>query len=202
MNSQSLSPDHGYPLRIVVPGYTGARWVKWVDHITLARTESPNFYQQRDYKVLPPECETAEQAASLWDKMSSIYPLPVNSVIASIIPVPGESEKVLVKGYAMGNGGKGRQIASVQVSVTPEDGSEEEWVDATITYQEGRWSWTLWDCVLDLGEAKRRAEEIGKREIAIFCRAKDESGVMQTRDCAWNMRGVAFNAYGKATWKW
>ncbi|KAI5122760.1 hypothetical protein M0805_009842 [Coniferiporia weirii] len=203
MNSQPLSPDHGYPLRVVVPGFTGARWVKWIDRITIASGESPSFYQQRDYKVLPPDCTTADQAAPLWNKIPSINALPVNSVIASISPAPDASGKVRVKGYAMGNGGSGRQIAGVQVALQPDEGDEEAWTDATVTYQEGKWSWTLWECVVDVGDAVANARKTGDKLVLKFlCRARDERGEEQKKECAWNMRGVAFNAYGRATWRW
>ena len=200
MNGQPLSPDHGYPLRAIVPGYTGARWVKWVDHVTVAHRESPNFYQQRDYRILPPNVKNAADAEPVWDKVKSIGSLPVNSVIASMKPV--SEGRLRLKGYAMGEGGIGKQIRKVQVTVEREGGSE-EWKDAVVTYQEGPWSWTIWECELDIQDAVRQVGTSGgERKLTILCRAEDEQGKSQKRECDWNMRGVAFNAYGKADWKW
>lgn len=199
MNDQPLSPDHGYPLRVVVPGYSGARWVKWVDHITVTPAESPNFYQQRDYKILPPHVETAEAAQPYWSQSPSIQALPINSVIASITPTlsmsphastNSDSQPLLVKGYAMGSGSAiGGRVAAVQISAD----AGASWRDARITYQEGRWSWALWECVL--------AVPAGRGEVEVLCRAVDEQGTMQKAECAWNFRGVAYNAYGKACWR-
>jgi len=203
MNRQPISPDHGYPLRVIVPGCTGARWVKWVDRITVAKGESPNFYQRRDYKVLPPDCTTREMAEPLWEKCQSIYALPVNSIIANVLPVQtedGGNGVWRVKGYAMGGDS---QIARVEVAIQAEEGRREEWMQAAITYQEGKWSWTLWECLLDIRHAQAEIEQKGgERKLTILCRARDKKGEEQKRECAWNMRGVAFNAYGKWVFRW
>jgi len=54
MNGRELPVDHGYPLRVIVPGTVGARQVKWLQRIVLSREESQSFWQQNDYKTLNP----------------------------------------------------------------------------------------------------------------------------------------------------
>ncbi|CDO71801.1 hypothetical protein BN946_scf184939.g25 [Trametes cinnabarina] len=182
MNGQPLSPDHGYPIRVVVPGYLGARWVKWVDTISLSPDESPNFYQQRDYKILPEEVDSKEKAASMWSKVPSLTTLPLNSVVGSVSR--RDEDAILVKGYAIGRGDI--QVAKVEVSI--DDGAT--WHDAHITYQEGKWSWTLWQAFLD------HVPPSG----VVYSRATDQHGDVQQREGKWNMRGVAYNPWGRGEW--
>ncbi|KAJ7219957.1 Oxidoreductase, molybdopterin-binding domain-containing protein [Mycena pura] len=189
MNGESLSADHGGPLRAVVPGYLGARWVKWVDTVVLSTEESPNYYQQRDYKILPPEVDSKAAAFPLWSKYPSMTALPLNSVVASVTATPMSScslFSIYVKGYALPGEPSGGNVSAVEVSV--DDGAI--WTPATITYQQGKWSWTLWEVVVD------KVPRTGK----VYSRAKDEVGNVQNREGVWNLRGVAFNAWGVGRW--
>ncbi|EED84273.1 predicted protein [Postia placenta Mad-698-R] len=179
MNGRPLSPDHGYPFRVVVPGYTGARWVKWVDHISVAERESENFYQQRDYKVLPTKADKEDW----WSKVPPILANPLNSVVAVVQFEPPRT--LFVKGYAVR--GPSGQVSRVEVSI--DEGTT--WRGTRITYQEGRWSWTLWEAVIGLPETYQG------REGKIRSRAIDESGETQQPDMDWNLRGVSYSAVGE-----
>ncbi|KAJ7178631.1 Oxidoreductase, molybdopterin-binding domain-containing protein [Mycena crocata] len=188
MNDEALSADHGGPLRVVVPGYLGARWVKWVDTIILSSVESPNYYQQRDYKILPPEVDSKAKALTLWPKYPSMTALPLNSVVGSVSTtrLPSGLHSLYVKGYALPGAPSCGNVSAVEVSV--DDGAT--WAPAAITYQQGKWSWTLWEATIDGVSASG----------TVYSRARDVTGNVQEREGAWNLRGVAFNAWGVATW--
>jgi len=53
MNDQPLPPDHGFPLRLIIPGYVGGRCVKWLKRIWISEEESQNHYHIWDNRVLP-----------------------------------------------------------------------------------------------------------------------------------------------------
>jgi sulfite oxidase len=65
MNGEPLTPEHGFPLRVVVPGFAGARSPKWLATITVQDRPSDNHMQARDYKLLPAEVVT--KAMIDWD---------------------------------------------------------------------------------------------------------------------------------------
>jgi nitrate reductase (NAD(P)H) len=50
-NGQYLHPDHGFPCRMLIPGWIGGRMVKWLSHIHVASSDSENWYHFHDNKV-------------------------------------------------------------------------------------------------------------------------------------------------------
>lgn len=52
-NGDVLSPDHGYPVRVIVPGFIGGRMVKWLKRIVVTTQESDSYYHYNDNRVLP-----------------------------------------------------------------------------------------------------------------------------------------------------
>lgn len=187
MNGAALDPDHGGPVRIVAPGFLGARWVKRVDSIIISENESQNWYQQCDYKILPSSVSSPEEAKHLWKEYPAMTQMPLNSVIASIVPLSTSGrQRVHVTGYAI----RGAAGPIVNVEVSSDEG--ESWRKADITYQEGKWSWTLWEIIMDTPEA-------GKQRI-LYSRARDAGGNVQEKEGRWNIRGVAYSAWGRRSW--
>ena len=52
-NGRWLTPDHGFPVRIIIPGFIGGRMIKWLEEITVTAGESDNFYHFHDNRVMP-----------------------------------------------------------------------------------------------------------------------------------------------------
>lgn len=189
MNGETLPIDHGFPLRVVVPGVVGARCVKWLERITVSDEESDSFWQRNDYKVFSPSVD--------WDtvdftKASAIQELPVISAICD--PVDGQkvhlnNGKVTIKGYAWSGGG--RKI--IRVDVTADGGKN--WQPAEIVLQDVDakltkcWSWVIWHCEFPVSD--------GVNEVEIWSKAVDSSCNTQpeTFENVWNLRGVTGNAY-------
>ncbi|RLN32436.1 hypothetical protein BBJ28_00002273 [Nothophytophthora sp. Chile5] len=195
MNGEPIPRDHGYPLRVIVPGTVGARNVKFVHRIVLAGDESPSFWQQRDYKGFPPNVDYTND--DYWKFAGdSIQELPVQSAITEpkngaihYVDDVSDSSIVTVKGYAWSGGG--RNILRVDISV---DGGK-TWTTAELNESGKRqkynraWAWTPWELDVEVPP--------GTDSLDIMCKAVDSSYNVQPDTIApiWNMRGVLNNAW-------
>ena len=85
MNGSDIPIDHGYPLRLVVPGFIGIRNAKWVEKLEISDEEAPSAMQRRDYKII----KETDWTKIEWDKHPAVNGNLSGSVICS--PKTGET---------------------------------------------------------------------------------------------------------------
>jgi sulfite oxidase len=175
MNGEPLPLVHGAPLRVVVPGYIGARSVKWLERIEVRSRPWEGYFQQVAYRLLPEDGIPGPGAGM------SLGLVALNSDVLS--PTDGETVAagpVEVRGYAFAGGE--RSVARVDVSL---DGGA-IWSQAELLDDLGRWAWRHWRITVDLAP--------GEHEIVV--RAWDSSAATQPEDEAalWNPKGYVNNA--------
>ena len=136
MNGEDLPLAHGCPLRVIVPGYIGARSVKWLSEISVGAEPSDNHFQQVGYKLFPPHINMYNVD---YHEGMQLTKLPVNSVIVrpedrSLM----SAGKVEVEGYAMSDG----EHEITWVTVSPDGGRS--WQRAEFLNEPQLWTWQLW----------------------------------------------------------
>ena len=179
MNGEPLPHLHGFPLRVVVPGYIGARSVKWLTNIHVQAHPSTNYFQDHAYKRFPVHVQ-GEHAD--WATGQMLGELPLNAVICH----PQEGERlaagpIRIEGYAIA--GTGGHIERVELSV--DEGAT--WTRATLLEPSSPWTWRFWEAALTL--------PAGTYQIAV--RAWDSAGRTQPQDARqiWNWKGYLNNAW-------
>ncbi|KHN09170.1 Inducible nitrate reductase [NADH] 2 [Glycine soja] len=195
-NGEPLSPDHGFPVRMIIPGFIGGRMVKWLKRIIVTTDQSQNYYHYKDNRVLPSHVDAElANAQAWWYKPDYIInELNINSVITTpcheeILPINSWTTQMpyFIRGYAYSGGG--RKVTRVEVTL---DGGE-TWQVCTLDCPEkpnkyGKyWCWCFWSVeveVLDL---------LGAREIAV--RAWDEALNTQPEKLIWNVMGMMNNCW-------
>ncbi len=176
MNDKPLTADHGFPVRVVVPGYIGARSVKWLSKIIVSDRPSPNHFVADVYKLVDEGTllEVAENAP--------IYRMPLNSAICT--PTAGAALKpgrVEVAGYALPSGAPGVSIRKVEVSAD----QGRSWVEAKLTTPASEFCWQLWSAEIAVNSATKE----------LIVRAIDSRGEAQPETVRWNAKGYLFNAW-------
>ncbi|KXJ86860.1 Oxidoreductase, molybdopterin-binding domain-containing protein [Microdochium bolleyi] len=223
MNDMPLPRDHGFPVRVIVPGHVAARAVKWVNKIVVSDEESQTQWQRRDYKCFGPN-ETTQD----WDKYKSIQEMPITSAITrtrlirTVVPNPSipvlppatasssgsitaapnveslAGQIVQLEGYAYSGGG--REIQRVDVSL---DGGK-TWDQARLIndkkLEQGSkaWCWKRWQYEGPLPEGTVQEAASGKEKKTTFVvKATDEvyNTQPETHQSIYNLRGNLATAW-------
>ncbi len=177
MNDQPIPSAHGFPLRLVVPGWEGAYAIKWLNSITVADKEEPGFWVQTGYRY--PTKRVAPGAAVDPKDLAPLTGLVVKSLITrplegAVVP-PGP---VTVAGFAWAGD---RDIAKVDVSVD----SGATWQPAKLTGQAVKYAWRRFEFTFTATTQDTHT---------ILSRATDSRGAVQPVVPAWNPSGYLWNA--------
>jgi sulfane dehydrogenase subunit SoxC len=169
MNGQPLWPDHGFPVRMLVPGWVGIANTKWVGRIEVSETPLYSEYNTKKYVLIGPGYKPDPPAlgpALTTQKVKSAFELPWDGEIPA--------GKRLLRGRSWS--GEGR-IAKVEVSL---DGGQ-TWKLARLREPNIELAWTRWDLEWNATTGIHKLQ----------ARATDNKGNRQPDRIPWNDEGYA-----------
>jgi DMSO/TMAO reductase YedYZ molybdopterin-dependent catalytic subunit len=174
LNGIPLPPQHGFPLRLLVPGWYGMTNVKWLTRITLLAEPFTGYQQARGYRLRQSDDESGEPLTRIFPRALMVPPgIPEfmsreRTVGAGSVTIEGRAWS----GHA--------PISAVEVST--DDGAT--WNEARLDPADlGPWAWRGW--------SYDWKAEPGRHVLA--CRARDEAGNAQPGEPRWNVGGYANN---------
>ncbi len=177
MNGQAIPDIHGFPARLIVPGWDGTSSVKWVVRLSAAAESNKGFFMNPGYRypkyALPPG--SPPQPAEL----EVIEGMPVKSSITA----PEDQSKLALGAIAIRGFAWAGEEAIERVEVSTDGGSH--WRDAQLSTPKLLFAWRLWR--LDW-----RPSDPGY--YTILSRATDSAGRVQPIVAAWNPSGYLWNA--------
>jgi sulfite oxidase len=167
MNGESLPPLHGGPARLVVPGWAGNNWMKWLAKLSPRPQPKKGVFMDEEYCYPTPA------------GMRPITELFVKSIITEAPSRAGTGSSVTVRGIAFSGV---PDISKIEVT---DDGGR-TWRAAELGREHDPYAWRLWS----FQYAPRRA---GK--VTLYARATDSRGNVQPREAAWNPGGFLHNGW-------
>jgi len=171
MNGAALPPQHGYPLRLVVPGWYGMASVKWLSSITVLAKPFDGFQQSVAYRYQ----QDADDAGTpvTWIKVRSLMVPPG-------VPDFFTRQRFLPAGPVMLTGRAWSGHGAVQ---RVEVGIDGQWAPAQLEHPAAPFAWCAWSMPW--------VADPGQHELS--CRATDASGATQPLEPVWNYQGLGNN---------
>ncbi len=176
MNGAPLKIEHGFPARVVVPGWLGAASVKWLIEIKVIDREYEGNFMKPGYRFpvhsVPPGGEISPEETAV------ITGLPVKSIIAR--PEDGSHQKlgpIRIHGAAWAGE---QEVTRVEISA---DGGR-TWQPAAFGRDKAKYAWRLWEYTW---------KPSAPGSYVVMSRATDSAGRTQPAEPAWNPSGYLWN---------
>jgi sulfite oxidase len=177
MNGEPPPAIHGFPVRLIVPGWDGTSWVKWVNNVSVDDNPNSGFFMNPAYRF-PKHPGPPGVAANPAD-LEVIEAMPVKSYITG----HGDGEKIpLATATLRGVAWAGEErVAGVEVSTD----SGISWQQTRLSGKDLPFTWRLWS-----------ADWLPPRPgyYSVLARATDTKGRTQPMVATWNPSGYLFNA--------
>lgn len=175
VNGQPLPPQHGFPLRLIVPGWYGMTHVKWLRAITVIDRSFEGYQQATAYHFRREPGETGEPVTRMLPRALMVPPGVPDFMSRTRFVEPGAHA---IEGRAWSGRG---DVTMVEFSA---DGGR-TWTQTTLEPAVSAYAWRRWTVRWD-------ATSPGEHELCV--RATDSSGNVQPLDESWNLEGVQNNA--------
>jgi len=175
INGEALPPQHGFPLRLVVPGWYGMASVKWLGRITVLDHPYEGYQQRSAYRLRQVEDEDGEPLTRLRPRALMVPPG---------VPEFMSRRRILDLGPCVLEGrawSGGDPVVSVEMST---DGGS-TWAAAELAEPPGAFAWSAWRFEWDAS---------APGEYMLCCRARNGAGAGQPLEALWNLGGYANNA--------
>jgi sulfite oxidase len=177
MNGVPLSEAHGAPLRLVVPGWAGDHWMKWLVRLSPQVEPQKGFYMETAYRY---PIKLGEPGVAVKpEEMTPVTELSVKSNITTFPARARAGSMHTIRGFAFSGA---PDVAKVELS--DDDGAT--WQEARLDPRHAPWAWRLWSY-------EWRAAKPGAARI--IARATDSRGAVQPREGAWNPSGYLHNGW-------
>jgi sulfite oxidase len=177
MNGVALPPLHGAPARLIVPGWAGDHWMKWLARLSPQAEPRKGFYMDVGYRY--PVKPGAPGVAFKPEDMRPVTELFVKSTITHAPQRARAGSPFTIRGIAF----SGAPDIS-RVEVTADGGAT--WRTADLGREHDPYAWRLWS----FRYAPSRA---GK--VTLHARATDSRGSVQPREAVWNQSGYLHNSW-------
>ena len=173
MNGEPLPPDHGSPVRGVVPGWAGSNSIKWVGEIQVSTEPIWVRANTSSYVLAGPDWPAERYAPA---DGAPVTTLPVKSALALPWPASVPAGRNRIRGFAYSNDGP---IESVEWSA--DDGAS--WASARLIGPSLRYAWTRFEIEWDAAPGSH----------TLRTRARDAAGNTQPAEAVWNQKGYLLN---------